>query len=224
MRLIEPYYEIQDIDEGMKSLKRIEIAARTCYKSDAVNKDDESTKNFIRNLIRRGHEAMLEHSFMSVKFVCDRGISHEIVRMRHFSFAQESTRYCKYSGEVTFIKPFWYDKASFNDKMIFEEFLTNSEAVYQSLLDNGHTAQEARAVLPNCLKTEIVVSGNYREWRHFFNLRAANSTGPAHPDMNVLACPLLYDVVAKVPVIFDDIYDKMRNDKNAMKYWRGIDI
>lgn len=222
MKLINPCYEILKIDEGMESLKFIEEVARTCYKSKTQTKSDEITKSFIKNqLMAHGHEAMLEHSMMSVKFIVSRSISHEIVRHRLFSFAQESTRYCKYTGEINFIKPFWYDKAPFNDKMIFEEALIAAEATYQALLDNGHTAQEAREVLPNALKTEIIVSGNYREWRNFFKLRAANITGPAHPDMNVIACPLLYEASSRVPVIFDDIYVDMTQDKSAMKNWRG---
>lgn len=167
---------------------------------------------------------MLEHSMLSVRFTVARGIANEIVRHRHFSFAQESTRYCKYSGEVEFIIPFWYDKATFNDKMIFEESLVNAEATYQALLDNGHTAQEARETLPHALKTEIVVTGNYREWRHFMKLRAANSTGPAHPDMNRIMCPLLIELHERIPVIFDDIYEEMLNDPHAAKYIESYKI
>lgn len=224
MKLIDPKYDFIFVENGMTSLKRIETVARTCYKSEGTESDDERTKRFVEGLITRGHDAMLEHSMLSVRFTVARGIANEIVRHRHFSFAQESTRYCKYSGEVEFIKPYWYDKATFNDKMIFEESLVNAEATYQALLDNGHTAQEARETLPHALKTEIVVTGNYREWRHFMKLRAANSTGPAHPDMNRVMCPLLIELHERIPVIFDDIYEEMLNDSHAAKYIESYKI
>lgn len=224
MKLIDPRYDFIFIEDGMASLKRIETIARTCYKSEGYIDTEESTKRFVKGLITRGHEAMLEHSMLSVRFIVDRAIANEIVRHRHFSFAQESTRYCKYSGEVEFIKPYWYEHAAFNDRMIFEESLVDAEATYQALLDNGHTAQEAREVLPHALKTEIVVTGNYREWRHFMRLRAANSTGPAHPDMNRIMCPLLIELHERIPVIFDDVYEEMLNDPHVAKYVESYKI
>jgi thymidylate synthase (FAD) len=220
MKLIDSSYEIAFCETGVDL---IEKCARTCYKSEASNNgDEEKTKKFVKGLIKRGHEAMLEHSFLSVKFTTDRGVSHEIVRNRLFSFAQESTRYCNYNkdDDIVFIKPYWYDYASPNDKMIFEEHLEDVEKLYNYLIEGGHKPQEARAILPNCLKTEIVVSGNYREWRHFLKLRAANSTGPAHPDMNKLVCPLLIELHDQIPVIFDDVYEMMLDDKDAAK-WIG---
>jgi thymidylate synthase (FAD) len=220
MKLIDSSYEIAFCETGVDL---IEKCARTCYKSEANNNgDEEKTKKFVKGLIKRGHEAMLEHSFLSVKFTTDRGVSHEIVRNRLFSFAQESTRYCNYNkdDDIVFIKPYWYDHASPNDKMIFEEHLEDVEKLYNYLIEGGHKPQEARAILPNCLKTEIVVSGNYREWRHFLKLRAANSTGPAHPDMNKLVCPLLIELHDRIPVIFDDVYEMMLDDKDAAK-WIG---
>jgi thymidylate synthase (FAD) len=220
MKLIDSSYEIAFCETGVDL---IEKCARTCYKSEANNNgDEEKTKKFVKGLIKRGHEAMLEHSFLSVKFTTDRGVSHEIVRNRLFSFAQESTRYCNYNkdDDIVFIKPYWYDHASPNDKMIFEEHLEDVEKLYNYLIEGGHKPQEARAILPNCLKTEIVVSGNYREWRHFLKLRAANSTGPAHPDMNKLVCPLLIELHNRIPVIFDDCFEMMLDDKDAAK-WIG---
>ena len=218
MKLIDSSYDILYVPTD---ICLIESAARTCYKSEANNNGDkEKTKRFIRGLLTRDHEAMIEHSFLSVRFITDRGVSHEIVRNRLFSFAQESTRYCNYNNDedIVFIKPFWYDHASPNDKMIFEEHLEDVEKLYNYLIEGGHKPQEARDILPNCLKTEIVVSGNYREWRHFLRLRAANSTGPAHPAMNKLMCPLLVELHDKIPVIFDDVYEEMMNDSNAIKW------
>lgn len=217
MKLIDQSYEIYEHTD----IKQIESAARTCYKSESANVegDVETTNRFIKGLINRGHDAMLEHSYLSVKFITDRGITHEIVRHRHFSYAQESTRYCNYiGGDILFIKPYWYDHASPNDKMIFEEHLEDVEKLYNYLIEGGHKPQEARDILPNCLKTELVVSGNFREWRHFLKLRAANSTGPAHPQMNKLVCPLLIELHERIPVVFDDIYEMMLDDKHAAKW------
>ena len=221
MKLIEPAYDIlTPISEGgIKELTFIENVARTCYKSDANNEGDfEKTKRFIKSLIKNGHEAMLEHSFLSVRFTCDRGVSHELVRHRLMSFAQESTRYCNYTnakyGGVTFIKPYWYDDAPHNAKLIFEDMCSASENAYDYIVKTGEMPQGGRSVLPNSLKTEIVVSGNYRNWRHLLNLRAANSTGKAHPDMNLLMQPLLDELHDKIPVIFDDVYERMVKNGN----------
>lgn len=226
MNLIKPGYKILTpiSDQGWAELTFIEDVARYCYKSEANNDGDfEKTKKFVKGLISRGHHAMLEHSMLTVAFLTDRGVSHEIVRHRHFSFAQESTRYCNYTkdkfgSELTFIEPYWYDSASYNDKKIFEEQCKATEKTYLYQIDSGLQPQGARAILPNAIKTEIVVTGNYREWRHFLSLRAANSTGKAHPDMNRIACPLLLELHETIPVIFDDVYEMMLQSKDAMKW------
>lgn len=217
MRIIKPSYTIlSDISEnGIKELQFIEQAARTCYKSeDKITDDGDSAKSLVKRLIKSGHEAMLEHSSLSVKFVVDRGISHEIVRHRLFSFAQESTRYCNYSNgkfgsELTFIKPYFWDA---DDDNVGPENMTNydwwsyaceeAETAYLELLKNGATPQEARTVLPNSTATEIVVTGNYREWRHFLKLRTDKA---AHPQMREVTIPLLRELQERIPIIFDDI-------------------
>ena len=216
MKLIKPSVEILKIDD----INLIELAGRTCYKSeDKITKD--SAKTFVGNLIKNGHEAMIEHAAASAKVVCDRGIAHEIVRHRHFSFAQESTRYCNYSKDkfdksVTFIIPLWIDIAegiytespvvgkfpsprgggvadgvavrlngqSENPSLIWFDSMLSAEKNYFELLAQGWVAQQARSVLPNSLKTEIVITGNFREWRHFFKLRCAQD---AHPQMREIA-------------------------------------
>lgn len=237
MKIIEPYYEIlTPISDGGKSeLRLIETVARTCYKSEGNNEGDfEKTKKFIKGLIKRGHEAMLEHSFLSVKFVCDRGVSHELVRHRHASFAQESTRYCNYSNdkfgnELTFIEPWFANKWIFKSDMIdmvatFNESCKQTEQLYFEMLKSGAAPQAAREVLSNAIKTEIVISTNYREWRHILSLRAANTTGPAHPDMNRLMCPLLQELKESIPIVFDDVYDKMLDDKQAAQFIKSFKI
>lgn len=209
--------------DGIEELQRIEIAGRTCYKSeDKISPDGESAKRFVKMIIDNGHEAMLEHSSLSVRFICSRGVSHEIVRHRLFSFAQESTRYCNYSkgkfgGECTFIVPpdqeWGVNDEEYHDeqyggfdigstKGLWYDALHIAEIDYMALLEAGWTPQEARDVLPNALKTEIVVTGNYREWRHFFKLRCDEK---AHPHIRLLAQETLEDLRYRIPVVFDDL-------------------
>lgn len=207
MRTIDAGYEILTPIRG-DELQLIEKAGRTCYKSeDKIT--DESAKKFVAGLIKRNHEAMLEHSFLSIRFICDRGVSHELVRHRLASFAQESTRYCNYSqdkfgNELTFIKPFFLDEDT-NEYRVWEHAMKVAESDYMMMLNAGRTLQEARSILPNSIKTEVVMSTNYREWRHFFKLRAARATGPAHPQMEEITRPLLEELKTLIPVVFDDI-------------------
>jgi thymidylate synthase (FAD) len=207
MRIIKPSYEIMTpiSNGGIEELKRIEAAARTCYKSeDKITKDGTSARKMVKALVARGHEAMLEHSQLTVKFICDRGVSHEIVRHRICSFAQESTRYCNYSGdkfgeELTFIKPsFFADNPTLYS--FWKDACQKCEDVYMYMVHNGVTPQEARSVLPNSLKTEIVVTANYREWRNIFKLRCAKD---AHPQIRELMIPLQKELAKKIPEVFD---------------------
>lgn len=205
MKIIDARYEILDKIDGMEVLKKIERVARTCYKSEDYIKEG-SAERLVKSLIDRGHEAMLEHYSFSIKFICDRGVSHEIVRHRVASFAQESTRYCNYSkdkfgNELTFIKPWFWDEDSemFND---WKKVISYAEFKYLNLIKVGATPQEARSVLPNSIKTEVVMTANLREWRHFLKLRTAQA---AHPQMRELTIPLLKELKEKIPVIFDDI-------------------
>lgn len=211
MKVVKPYYEIltEISDGGIKELQFIEKIARVCYKSeDKITDDGESAKKFVARLIKSGHEAMIEHSILTVKFVCDRGVSHELVRHRHCSFAQESTRYCNYSSdkfgnEIAFVEPVYFeDKAKKYGYCGWNEACTQSEDIYMLLLNHDYTPQEARAVLNNSLKTEIVVTANYREWRHIFKLRCAKDS---HPQMRELMVPLKEELSTLIPIVFDDI-------------------
>lgn len=208
MKIINASYEILTPITG-EELKAIERAGRTCYKSEK-NITEDSAKEFVKKLIKNDHEAMLEHSSLCVKFICDRGVSHELVRHRLASFAQESTRYCNYGkdGELTFIKPCFFDDLRGDDYELWRTAISVAEDVYLTMIRNGCTPQEARSVLPNSIKTEVIMTANYREWRHFFNLRAARATGPAHPQMEELTVPLLNEIATKIPVVFDDIVEK----------------
>ncbi len=209
MKIINAGYEIlTNISyNGIEELQRIEKIGRVCYKSeDKITEDGESAKKFVKMLIDRGHEAMVEHSSLSVRFIVDRGVSHELVRHRIASFAQESTRYCNYSKDkfdngVTFIKPFFFDEKN-NHYELWKIAMEVSENCYLQLLKSGATPQEARSVLPNSTKTEIVITANYREWRNFFKLRTAPA---AHPSMREVTIPLLKELKEKLPIIFDDI-------------------
>ena len=205
MKIINASYHIETPIDGVEILKRIEKAGRTCYKSeDRIT--EESAKSFVQKLIERGHESVLEHESITVRFICDRGISHEIVRHRIASFSQESTRYCNYSNdrfgsELTFIKPCFFKEkkgayCSWYNSMDF------AECAYFDMLDDGCTPQQARSVLPNSIKTEVVMTANLREWRHFLKLRTAKA---AHPQMRELTVPLLHELQAWIPVVFDDI-------------------
>lgn len=205
MRIIEPYYEIMDEIQAMDILKKIEMFGRVCYKSEEkITKD--SAEKFVRNILKNGHESVIEHEKISVKFVCDRGVTHEIVRHRLASYSQESTRYCNYNNEkfgseLTFIRPvFWKDDA---EKMkLWENTMREVEEAYNKLIEMGAQPQEARSLLPNSLKTEIIVTMNMREWRHFFKLRTSVR---AHPQMRQITIPLLKEFQKDIPVIFEDI-------------------
>lgn len=221
MNKIKASYEIlTPISEGgTKELQHIEKIGRVCYKSeDYITEDGESARKFVAMLIRNGHEAMIEHSFLSVKFTVDRGVSHELVRHRIASFAQESTRYCNYAkdkfgAECAFID---LEPGIMLDnkmkKMSGEEIalvmaewtsaMEDAERHYMRLLELGATPQIARAVLPNSTKTEITVSANYREWRNFFKLRVP---ADVHPQMREVTIPLLKELKGMILVIFDDI-------------------
>ena len=219
-KLNESYEILTKISECAKEeLQMIEKIGRVCYKSeDLIMEDGESAKKFVAMLIKNGHEAMLEHSNLSVKFIVDRGISHELVRHRIASFAQESTRYCNYAkdkfgSECNFIDITPGIKLDNKMKsmetseiaLVLEEWekaMEDSERHYMKMLELGATPQIARSVLPNSTKTEITVSANYREWRNLFKLRIPKT---AHPQMREVTIPLLKELKEKIPVIFDDI-------------------
>lgn len=204
--VVNPFEEFMTIEQYMKCLvKHIETVGRVCYKSEA-NITEDSYEGFVRRLIDRGHEAMVEHSGFTVRFIVDRGVSHELVRHRIASFAQESTRYCNYSkdkhgNEITVIEPFFYEKDS-NGYNVWLSSMEVAEHYYLGLVTHGSTPQEARSVLPNSVKTEVMMTANFREWRSFFKLRIAKG---AHPQMREVTIPLLRYLQGMCPIIFDDI-------------------
>lgn len=204
MKIVKQSHEILSYPDNV--LQDIEIAARTCYKSeDKITKG--SAEKLVARLLKSGHEAMLEFGDVTIRFITNRGVTHELVRHRiGTSFAQESTRYVKYDGEMEFILPVWFDENEVIDvpldQRIWYTTLEVIERSYRRLLERGWKAQQAREILPNSLKTEIVVKCNLRELRHILKLRCASN---AHPQMYSLMRPLLKELQEKIPIIFDDI-------------------
>ena len=209
MRLVKPSHEILFISP--KPLETIEMAGRTCYKSEGKITEGSSEK-FVKMIIKRGHLSVIECAYMSVRFICDRGVTHEIVRHRLAAYSQESTRYCNYKGGVTFVIPPWvnieeghYDTVDVRPFSTDEEWINSCQRAgrtYIKLLSSGWSPQQARSVPPNSLKTEIVMTCNLREWTHVFKLRTSKA---AHPQMRELMIPLLKEVKTLIPVIFDNI-------------------
>jgi len=207
MKIISASHEILFIQDSASILRYIEVAGRTCYKSeDKITQ--ESSKGFVKGIIKSGHHSVIEHISITVRFICDRGISHELVRHRLAAFSQESTRYANYSkdkfgNEITVIKPvFWSEESE-----AYGFWLTamkNAEDAYLNLLKTGAKAEEARSVLPNSLKTEVVMTCNLRQWRHVLNLRCSKA---AHPQIREIMFPLLKELHEKIPVVFDDLYE-----------------
>lgn len=208
MKIIKPYVQTLTPPRPAEELyAEVELAGRTCYKS--TRKAGQTAEDFIRSAIKRGHESILEHSKVSLVFVCDRGVSHEIVRHRIASYSQESTRYCNYSndqfnGEITVIEPNFLVKGSPCYRM-WKKACEFSETTYFDLLNGGCSPQQARSVLPNSLKTEIVVTMNIREWRHFLNLRYFGNAGAPHPQMVEVAELAYKFLMCHYPAFFEDL-------------------
>jgi len=229
MILVKPSHKILNVKA---SLQLIELAGRTCYKSENKITED-SAKEFTEMVIKRGHHSVIEHSSLTVKFICDRGVTHELVRHRLCAFSQESTRYCNYKGGVTFVIPPWVEVTPCEIRTItgigeyrpekIRDFwgglsgtvnlsdlgtelwlyaMADTEVKYISLLVDGWSPQQARSVLPNSLKTEIVVTANIREWRHIFTLRCSKA---AHPQIREIMIPLHKELKALIPIVFDGI-------------------
>lgn len=214
MVIMEPSVEILNKSlNGVEIAQLVEEAGRTCYRSeDKIT--ENSYEKFLTGILRRGHESVIEHSSITVRFITDRGVTHEIVRHRIASYSQESTRYCnygtdKFGGGIAVIRP---STISEGDPAygIWVRGVEAAERAYLDMLAAGCTPQQARAVLPNSLKTELVMTTNIREWRHFFRLRCSPA---AHPDIREVALMLLVKFHAAIPLFFDDLYDEFCMNK-----------
>ena len=205
MKIIKASAEV--ITHTLDLERVIEIAGRTCYKSeDKIT--PESADAFIAKIKNFKHESVLEHGSITVRFVVDRGVSHELVRHRLASFSQESTRYCnygkdKFGNEITVIdiQPAFPD-TSISAYSVWEQCCKSAEYTYFRMLECGCTPQQARSVLPNSLKTEVVMTANPREWRHVFKVRCHRD---AHPQMREVMVPLHKEFADHWPALFGDI-------------------
>lgn len=200
MKIIDQSWTFVSEPNGEDMLRRIEEAGRTCYKSeDRIT--EESAKKFVAHAIKIGHLSIIEHENVSIRIICDRGVTHEIVRHRLAAYSQESTRYCnygkgKFGGEITLIQP------TFELSKTDLSFLKVAETHYLSRLEQGLSPQDARYFLPNGLKTEIVMTCNVREWRHVFALRTSPK---AHPQIRMLMKDIMQGFQIIMPVLFDNI-------------------
>ncbi len=208
MKIIKPSYEILTPIDRVQILKHIELCGRVCYKSEEKMTED-SASGFVSMIQNRNHESVLEHFSISVRFICNRGFTHELVRHRIASFSQESTRYCNYSkdkfgNEITVIEPAWFENDMFANsiegrKIRWADAMKYAEKCYFDLIEAGMKPQYARGVLPIDLKTEIVITANLREWKHIFKLRNSKA---AHPSMQELMGPLQEEFHKNLPEIF----------------------
>lgn len=233
MKLVHPSHEILFMPEGETILKTIELAGRTCYKSEDLITDD-SAAGFMSRILKSGHHSVIEHMSITVRFICDRGVTHELVRHRLAAYSQESTRYANYSkdkfgSQITVVIPPWYPDLK-PGEYVFDQLygpmempshkpllsgkhsewlsaMFSAEETYLRLLEDGELPQQARSVLPNSLKTEIVMTANLREWRHVFGLRCSRA---AHQQIQQLMLPLLAELSQRVPVVFDDLAEKFK--------------
>lgn len=208
MNIIKPTVSLESNIDGRAIIKKIEKAGRKCYKSETrITNDSAST--FIKNIIKRGHFSVLEHHSITADIICDRGISHEIVRHRLASYSMESTRYVNYQGGMDFIEPiFWVNDSA---KMeIWRTTMIAAEKRYQSLMGLLSKPEEARSVLPMSLKTELAMTCNLREWRHFMWLRGNKN---AHIQVREIAAMILRALQNEIPIVFDDF---KINDKELL--------
>lgn len=222
MRIVRQSHKIIKVPED--AVKDMEGAARICYQSEG-DITETSAPILVKKLLKKRHDAMIEFSDIWVNFITNRGVTHELVRHRIPSYAQESSRYCVYKDEVQFIQPVWWDDSSNEQKRIFLNSCKSSEEAYLSLLKSGWSAQKAREVLPNALKTQILVKTNVREWRHILMLRCSNE---AHPQMRALMRNVLKEFYGRWPLLFEDIHEKyfgklFNSTRNETKYFEEME-
>lgn len=209
MKVIEQYIELEDKISREDILKKIERAGRTCYKSEN-NIKEGSAERFMQNIIKSGHESVIEHLSISVRIITDRGVTHELVRHRIASYSQESSRYCHYSNdkfgnELTFIKPIFDKKHNINEKDYFEQWescMQQIENTYLNMSNKGVIPEYSRQILPSSIKTEIVVTMNLRAWRNFFKLRMSKN---AHPQIRDIAFKIFNEFNKELPEVFEDL-------------------
>ena len=218
MKIIDPTFEYIAAPTREEAYRAIAAAMRNCYRAE-LNAMPATDEQMVEKAIKRGHLSVLEFAEVSINITCDRGVTHELVRHRLCSYAQESTRYCNYSGEkfgreLTFVRPSWTLNPGMENRMLlWMKAVSNAEDSYMEMLDAGATPQEARAVLPNSLATKVAMKANMREWIHVFRMRCDL---PAHPDMRQTMTPLLIEMKAEYPEVFTPVYEWLKG-KGAVK-------
>lgn len=208
MQIIQPEIKVTfHTPEGFDSFEKfIESCGRTCYKSEDRITDDSAPK-FVTMLRERGHHAMLEFGYATAHIIADRGLTHELVRHRLCSFAQESTRYCnygkgKFGSEITVVEQPGLEGPTL---AAWKSAMRDAERHYLFLLGQGVSPQIARSVLPIGLKTEINIGCNLREWRHIFELRCAKA---AHPIIRGVMLEALEVFYARIPALYEDLAEQ----------------
>ena len=223
MKIIDPTFEYISAPTRVAAYEIIATAMRNCYRAE-LNAMPATDEQMVEKAVRLKHLSLLEFVDVAVNITCDRGVTHELVRHRLCSFAQESTRYCSYNGEkfgreLTFVRPSWVVKdpecvADTSGK--YQDWLAHmysSEKAYMAMLDHGASGQEARSVLPNSLAAKIAVKANLREWIHIFRMRC---DVPAHPDMRAIMIPLMLSMLDLYPVVFQPVHNWL-SQKGALK-------
>lgn len=203
MKIIKPLIEVEDYD-GIKIMKNIERACRTCYRSEGMITDD-SYKRLLTNCLNRGHESVLEHEKITVRMTCDIGVYKDLTRHRFGSFSIESTRYCnygkdKFDNEIKFIDP-----CNMDEKELFNEWhsaCTEIEQRYLKMVELGATPDQMRMILPHSTAAQVTMTCNIREWRHILTLRCSQA---AHPSIQQILIPLLLKFKSTMPELFDSI-------------------
>lgn len=196
--------------DGMILLRRIEWAARISHRAESAQTDISWERFLNAVVLQHGDWSVVEHASASVDMLVDRGITHEIVRHRLFSFTQESTRFVNYEKKTppSFIVPMDLNTAQYAS---WERGIIESEQAYKQMLNKGCAPQIARSVFPNALASRIIITGNLRNWRHFFIMR---TTKEAHPQMRQVTIPLLKEFQEKIPILFEDIIPESRQIDN----------
>lgn len=221
VRIIEPSVEIISEIDGSKILKHIELCARNCYKSEGlITEDDTSARKMIQKLLELDHTAMIEHYNITFRLICDVGVYKDLTRHRHCSYAIESTRYCnyskdKYDNNIKIIRPVNMENKEGNP--IYEEWyqaMVDMEKHYMKMAELGCKPDQLRMLLPHSTAASVICTCNMRELRHIFNLRCAKA---AHPSVRQVILMLLEEVHNKIPVLFDDIFDKYKADIEEFK-------
>ena len=218
MNIIDPWIEVENFD-GVKIMKNIERACRTCYRSEGLITED-SYKKLLKNCINRGHESVLEHEKITVRMCVDIGVYKDLTRHRFGSFSIESTRYCnygkdKFENEIKFIKPVFYVDSWMgkNDDLTKDECISlhwyetmnHIEEAYMLMSEDGATPDQMRMILPHSTAAEVTMTANIREWRHILDLRTKKMT---HPAIRQVLIPLLLKFKEEMPELFDAIeYD-----------------